>query len=294
MGVLHISTERKMMDDITTTELKIEGENFRSGTSSGRRLVPVIIDGDEQDERALELTQRAIKKLRTGEGIKHRLDDEGDRLTLGELLERNGLTVDDIEREHRLSEFDPTTLSVGDVVEVERLHNGDPGGPKRGVVREIKPAGDFQPARAEIVWDNGRTWSTLRNDEGELRVGRGNMMQKVYDIRVVDAVDASEDLIEIRERLVDSKALDERASELDVEVKREWTESGGEADRATDRHARVTVSGGPLDEPVTVHCRNIFDAGWTATVEADLDEETEALVTRAARNNSPIPTAPRL
>lgn len=284
-------------------ELEIEGKSFRTGTSGGRRLVPTVVDGDEEAEQALDLAQRAISKLRTHQGIKHKLDDEGDQMTLADLLERNGLDASEIERERKLSEFDVEALAVGDIVEVEKLHNGEPQEPKRGVVRDVDLANDMFGARAEVTWD-GYMYSILEgaaDDEqritgyDEARLGRGNSMGQIYDIRVVDPDDVDdEELLAVRERAIDSAELDDEAEELDVETEKEWERSSGAEDEGTDLHAKVTVDGPGLDEPVTVHCRNIFDAGWTASVEADLDDETERRVIRAARNNSPIPTGPRL
>jgi len=94
---------------------------------------------------------------------------------------------------------------------------------------------------------------------------------------------------------MESVEVDDQARSYEVTTERTWETSGAvEADRASDLHAEVTVDGPDLDDPVTVHCRNVFDFGWTATVKADLDEETAAAVSRAVRNNSPIPTRVRL
>lgn len=268
-------------------ELVIEGEDFRSGTTTGRRLVPTVVDGGDEGAEWVDLAQHAIRKYRTGEGIRHSLDGEGDRLTLGDLLDRNGLTVDDLERERRLRAFDVTNLSLGNVVEIRHLDAGNPGTVRRGVVRDIRAGDEWLPARAKLTWD-GRTWSSLENTDGTVRVGRSNMMSEIHDLRVLDPDEIDEDLQRVRDDVLASAELDADADACEVTVEKTWQSSaeGGH----DDHHATVTVDGPMLDAPVSVHCRNLFDAGWTASVEADLEGETEAVVLRAARNNSPIPT----
>jgi hypothetical protein len=106
-----------------------------------------------------------------------------------------------------------------------------------------------------------------------------------------------DELLDVREDVMESMEADQRASAYDVTVERTWETSGAvEADLARDLHAEVTVDGPALDDPVAVHCRNVFDfrPGWTASIKRDLDEDVAAVVRRAARNNSPIPTGVRL
>lgn len=292
-----------MIENPDAVTIEIGGETFRSGTSKGRRLVAEVVDGPEGSERAVELAHAAADKLRTGKWIRHKYDEEGDVLTLADLLERNEIDIDDIERELKLREFDVEQLSAGSVVEVERIHNGEPQDPKRGVAFEVNPPDEYFGARAQIYWD-GWTYSYLEGVTppeakrkypfDELRLGRGNMMGELYDIRVIDVDEVTdEDLLSVRERAIESAQTDDKAEALTVTEESTWTtEAEG---NNTDHHAKVTVSEGMLDEPVTVKCRNIFDGGWVANiVDADLDEEIENAVIRAARNESPIPTGVRL
>jgi len=282
--------------DAEEIEIEIGGETFKSGTSRGRRLVATAASGSESDQHWIDVAERVIDKLRTGAGIKHKLDDEGDRLTLGELLERNDLAVADVLREQKLADVDPTDFQVGDIVELTTLHNGDPKTAKRGVIREIDEGDDHNDATAKV--DYGNSYDYLKNDQnGVLRAGRWAMgvgFSAVYDVETGDPETADDDLQAMRADALESAELDEAAAELDVEVERTWTTSGGESNRETDEHARVTVSGDALEDPVVVECTNIFEAGWGANVDADLDDDTEALVIRAARNNSPIATGTRL
>lgn len=229
--------------------------------------------------------------------------EDGDRVTLAELLAVDPEEIDrapafdvaDIEREIRMLEYGVGALEPGDVLKVTRVKSGEIDEPDRGVVRDVSHD-DYFGHRAEITW-NGHTYSVLENnDDHAVRIGRGNMMSRVHDIQPVDPDDVDDEtLLEVRERVLESVSVDEQAESLEVDVEKTWQTSGAvEADRATDLHARVRVSGPLLDEPVSVHCRNVFDFGWTASVEADLDDDVEAVVTAAARNNSPIPTGPRL
>lgn len=297
-----------------TYEVYTETNRIGMGTTTDRKLRPLP---DAPDEHAdLVIALKALLKKRRCTQLRHLLRkmglEEGDRVTLAAIL---GADVDDgrgpdfdaadLERELRLVNYDPSDLSVGDVVEVTRMDSnaGTPGEPRRGVVRAVHPASTVSGATAHVEWTTN-TWSTLEGREDSnggrrhvysVRLGRMNMMGEVHDIEEVapkDVVD--EELLQLRESILESAEIDEAAEELDVEEGESWTTSAGEAARATDLHARVTVSGPLLDEPVTVHCRNLFDAGWTASVEADLDAETEWIVLAAARNNSPIRTGVRL
>lgn len=136
----------------------------------------------------------------------------------------------------------------------------------------------------------------MRDDNGQLRIGRAGGYSPVRELDIHrDPGEISDEQLEIRGEVMESAKVDEQVQLYDVSVERTWETSGAvEAERASDLHAKVTVNGPDLDDPVTVHCRNVFDFGWTATVEANLDEETSTIIRRAARNNSPIPTGVRL
>ncbi len=293
-------TDIQMTDEeIRSIEFEIKGETFRSGTSKGRRLVPEVTPPSEEAQHWVDIAGTVIKLLRTGAGIQHRLDNEGDKMTLGELLDRNDLSVDDLRRESRLSNIDPLEyFSVGDVVTLQEELNGEPQPPKRGVVSELR-SDDILSDVAKVKWLGGGVGyyeSNIENKDGKVRVGRVPMMGRVYDVKIEDLDSVTdEEILELRESIFESIDVDEKAATLTVEIEKKWESSAAiEDSNAKDHHAELTVSGDLLEESVTVSCRNIFDAGWVANVEANLDDDLEAVVLRAARNNSPIPTGIRL
>jgi hypothetical protein len=199
------------------------------------------------------------------------------------------VTVDDLRTQKKVSEVDIIAdLAVGDVLTLTD-HSGD----RTGVVRELKD-GDSSgpisfPPRAEILWDDGWSWSVLEKKDNELRLGRAGMMSKVYDLTAEDPATVSDDIQDIREQALESDRLDQRIDESDLEVvdSKSW-------ERGRDLIGKLTVTGGPIDDTVTVTCRNVFDAGWVASVEADVDEDTNELLTRFARHNSPVSTGVRM
>jgi len=218
--------------------------------------------------------------------------EEGDRLTLHEYInEWHAIDAGDVASEAELAELElETDLSVGDFVTVANGRHRDDLTERQGVIRDV------EESRAEITWD-GHSWSTLRrDDDGQLRVGRAGGYSPVRDLEVhPDPAEIADELSDVRENVMESMEVDQQANTYDVAVERTWETSGAvEADRASDLHAEVTVDGPGLTDPVTVHCRNAFDFGWTANIKGDLDEDTAAAVKRAVRNNSPIPTGVRL
>jgi len=218
--------------------------------------------------------------------------EEGDRLTLREYInEWHAIDAGDVASEAELAELElETDLSVGDFVTVANGRHRDDLTERQGVIRDVEKSG------AEITWD-GHSWSKLRrDDDGQLRVGRAGGYSPVRDLEVhSDPAEIADELSDVRENVIESMEVDQQASAYDVAVERTWETSGTvEAERASDLHAEVTVDGPGLTDPVTVHCRNAFDFGWTANIKGDLDEDTAAAVKRAVRNNSPIPTGVRI
>jgi len=279
-------------DEIRSITLEVNGETFQSGTSTGLRLVPTVVGESEAAGEWVALAQETISRERTGAGIKHALDEEGDRLTLGNLLDRNDLSVADLRRLRDLHEFDVAGLAVGEVVTWEDLRNGESQETRRGVVSDIETDTVSGTVSATVrVGDH--EWTTIETQaDGPVRIGRRNMMGEVHDLRVVDKSDLDDELTTVREQVRDSAGVDEAAEECTVTVEETGAESSAEG---TDHHATVMVEGPLFDAPVTVHCRNVFDGGWVASVQGtDLDERAERVAIRAARHNSPIPTEVRL
>lgn len=300
-------------DNPQNAKFEIETTRSLMGTN---RITKYRLEAIDDENADLATALESLNSKRNNSQLQHILNDmdleDGDEITLGDILDHEhdpeastyrdlstpSFDADDVVDELRLVRFDPGALSVGDVIEVTRIDDD----PKRGVVREVTPADDVSPTRAEITWD-GHASTGLENGDPEdrrgfqaVRCGRGNMMHKIEDIRAVSLEDVEdEDLLDVRERVLEAADISRQAEALTVETDKSWSESGGvKADRASDLHARLSVSGQLLEEPVTVHVRNIFDAGWTASVEAELDEDLEEVVVAAARNNSPIPTGVRL
>jgi len=214
----------------------------------------------------------------------------GDTLSLHEYIDDwHCIDAAEVVDEAEIARVSPADFAPGDVVEIEREHSD----PKCGVIMSVSDADDGEPS-AKVHWDSHAS-SVLTRVDGVPRIGRMGGHERLEQIELVDDLSAiDDDLADLRERAIESAAVNERADKLSVDVRKTW-ETGGavKASRATDLHARVTVSGPLLDDPVTVHCRNAFDAGWIASVEADLDSETEDIVVAAARTNSPIPTGVR-
>jgi hypothetical protein len=217
--------------------------------------------------------------------------EPGDTLSLHEYIDEwHCIDAAEVLNEAEIAQVSPADFEVGNIVEIEREDRD----PKRGVIMSVSDADDVEPS-AEVYWDS-HSYSLLTLIDGVPRIGRMGNYGHIKQIELVDDLSAvGDDLTDLRERAIDSAAVDEQAGELSVDVEKTWEASGAvEGDRATDLHPRVTVSGPLLDEPATVHCRNVFDFGWTATIEGNLNEDTAAVVKRAARNNSPIPTGVRL
>lgn len=218
--------------------------------------------------------------------------EQGDQLTLHEYInEWHAIDARDVATEADLAAIRiETDLAVGDIVTVSNGRHRDNQTKRNGVVREISDTG------AEITWD-GWAWSKLYHDDnGQLRIGRAGGYSPVRELTIHDVAEIVDDkLLEVRKNTLESADTDQRANEYTVTVEDTWETTGAvEAERASDLHAKLTIDGPGLDTAVTVHCRNAFDIGWTASIDADLDEKTSTVVKRAARNNSPIPTQVRL
>jgi hypothetical protein len=271
----------------------------RRSTSTELTVIPADHVDSDRWERWRDIVQRAGNHQTTHYkshmfAPEHQGYEAGDAITLHDLIDEwHAIDARDVAREADLADLDiDDDLSVGDIVTVVNGRRRDELTERQGVVRDIGERG------AEITWD-GRNWSKLkRDDDGQLRIGRavagGYSPVRNLDVHS-DPDDVDDDLLEAREAAIESAEIDRRADAYDVTTEQTW--KGGssvEASRASDLHAELTVDGPGLEGPVSVHCRNVFDFGWTATIKDDLDEETAALVRRAARNNSPIPTEVRL
>jgi len=288
-----------MTENIKSIEIEIEGKTFKSGTSTGRKLIPVAKSGDEDEQVWIDTAENLFRNLRTGKSIKHQLDNEGDELTLGELIDRNGITVEDLKRQRRLNEFKiDRQLVMGDFVKVVKLHNGEPQNPQYGVVQDIINRQTEDKKTAKISLKSGPS-EILESKDNKLRMGPATMLSRIYDFQIInrdnEAVD--EQLETIYDDIHRSKAIDDEAGKLSVSVLNRW--KGGssvEAPRGNDLHAKIKVTGKDLNEPVHVHCRNLFDAGWTASIEGnpEIEDYMKEIVIRAAKNNSPIPTHIRM
>jgi hypothetical protein len=215
----------------------------------------------------------------------------GDQLTLHEYIDNwHAIDASDIATEAKLADIDfQTDLSVGNIVTVTNGRYRDDLTERQGVIRDV------DESSADITWD-GHKGRPLTRHEGQLMLGPSGMYSPVRELKIHDESDnISDELLEVRENVIESAEVDQQASSYDVAVERTWETSGGvEAEGASDLHAEVTVDGPKLDSPVTVHCRNIFDFGWTASIPDEIDEKTAKVIRRAARNNSPIPTGVRL
>ena len=305
----HLTVEQAW--DVTGVEipalpLVVTEAQVTRGTGTGRQTsteLVVDIDPDtnverEQWEQWKEIVQRAgdyhlthyKNHMWPPEGEGYELDNQ---LTLHEYInEWHAIDARDVAKEAQLADLEiETDLSVGDVVTVVNGHHRDDLTERQGVIHDVNESS------SEITWDSRHNWSKLKRDgDSQLRVGRAGSYSPVRDLEVHrDPAEINDELLDIREVVMESMEVDQQARSYDVTVERTWETSGVvEADRASDLHAQVTVDGPELDDPVTVHCRNVFDFGWTATIECDLDEDTAAVVKRAVRNNSPIPTRVRL
>lgn len=285
-------------DDMRDIEIEIGGKTFRSGTSTGRRLVPKPVSGSETDAHWIEMARRAVRNQTDSPGLVSRLEDyggdeEGDRVTLGELLDRRGLNCDDLRREHQLDEFDVGDLDVGDVLVIETYGNDGVRDPKQVVVRSVRDGVDGPVATIPQLG----SLTHSKPKYGRLYAGPVGHYSTVHDIRKLapESEEVTEEAREERARLLRNADLDEQAADLSVETKRTWTRSGGEG---SDHYAVVSVSGPEIDYegPVLVELSNLFDAGFVSSIESpdDLDEDSKKLAIRAARNNSPIPTGIRM
>lgn len=290
----------KSEEEIRRIKIVVEGETFRSGTSTGRRLIPKAKSGNDDDQKWINAAETVFSNYRTHEGIRHKNDNEGDELTLGELIDRNNLTVEAIIRQRHLNDFDiQEQLSQGDFIKAIKLRNGDPQDPEYGVVKEVSESFKGN-ARSKIsVLTAGKRNEQIRRSKGKLLMGIPNMMDQLYDFTVLSKDDdkVTDELREHKKQVHESIEKDEKAENLSVEVESEWTTSGAvEAERASDQHAKLRIKGDILEEPVTVKVRNAFDIGWTAHIEDehDLTEEQESIVKRAARKNSPFTTNMRM
>jgi len=291
--------------EIPALPLVVTEAQVTRGTGTGRQTsTEVVVDLDpdadaesEQWDQWQQVVQRAGDHQLThyknhmwppeGEGY-----EPGDQLTLHEYIDDwHAIDARDVATEAELADLEiGTALSVGDVVTVANGRHRDDLTERQGVIRDVDESG------AEITWD-GHNWSALKRDgDGQLRVGRAGAYSPVRELEAHrDLGEITDDLLDVREDVMDSLEVDQQARSYEVTVERTWETSGAvEADRASDLHAEVTVGGPELDDPVTVHCRNVFDFGWTASVDGDLNDDVEAVVKRAARNNSPIPTGVRL
>jgi len=291
--------------EIPALPLVVTEDQVTRGTGTGRQTsTELVVDLDpdanvnpEQWEQWQQIVQRAGDYQLTHyknhmwppEGEGYELDEQ---LTLHEYVDDwHAIDARDIATEAQLAHLEiEADLSVGDVVTVANGRRREDLTERQGVVRDLDESG------AEITWD-GYNWSKLKRDsDGQLRVGRAGGYSPVRDLEIKrDPAEIDDELLDVREDVMDSLEVDQQARSYGVTVERTWKTSGAvEADRASDLHAEVIVDGPGLDDPVTVHCRNVFDFGWTASVDDDLDEDVEAAVKRAARNNSPIPTGMRL
>ena len=304
----HLTVEQAW--DVTGVEipalpLVVTDAQVTRGTGTSRQTnTELVVDLDpdanvepEQWEQWRAIVQRAGDYQLTHyknhmwppEGEGYELDEQ---LTLHEYInDWHAIDARDVAKEAELADLEiGTGLSVGDVVTVANGRHRDDLTERHGVIRDVDESG------AEITWD-GHNWSKLKRDgDGQLRVGRAGGYSPVRDLEVTrDSAEINDELLDVRKDVMESMQVDQQARSYDVTVERTWETSGAvEADRASDLHAEVTVDGPELDDPVTVHCRNVFDFGWTASIEGDLDEETAAAVKRATRKNSPIPTGVRL
>lgn len=299
---------------------EVHEEEVRTGMNTiTRRTLHPLNDAPDDHSDIITALHALIDKRRCIQ-ITHLLREfgleDGDTITLERILQETpenvktdrapDFTAEDFERELKLTHFDPSDLAIGTIVEVTRIetNEGGPGELKRGIVRDTHAATRNRGSRAEIDWGNG-TWSMLEGRETEngsrqsiysVLLGRSNMMGQVHDVQILspDAVTDS-NLLEVRERILEAAEIKEEAGEYEVAEKKSWRSNTGESERGSDLHARVAVSGPALSNPVTVHCRNVWDFGWTATVEDDsLDKKTTQIIKAAARENSPIPTGTRL
>jgi len=304
----HLTVEQAW--DVTGVEipalpLVVTENQVTRGTGNGQQTsTELVVDLDpnailerEQWEKWREIVQRAGDYQLTHyknhmwppEGEGYELDNQ---LTLHEYInEWHAIDARDVANEAELASLEiGADLSVGDVVTVANGRHRDDLTERQGVIRDV------DESEAEITW-NGHSWSRLKRDsDGQLRLGRAGGYSPVRNLEVhCDPEEINDELLNPREDVMESMEVDKQARSYDVTVERTWKASGAvEGDRASDLHAEVTVGGPELDDPVTVHCRNVFDFGWTATVKCDLDEDTAAAVKRAVRNNSPIPTKVRL
>jgi hypothetical protein len=308
--------------DINPSEITYEvyTEKDRPGRRgiTRRKIRPLNDDADKHDQigtaiRSLLNKRRCIQLTHL---LRHIDRTDGDTVTLHEILTASSEDIkdhrepdfglEDINRELKLTDLDPSTLEPGRLIEVTRMkpNEGEPSDPKRGVVRETYEPTRHTGGRAEILWKS-RNYSFLEGRHSttdpikhrhSVVVGRANMMGKVYDVQMLDPDETDdEELLGLRDSVLEALETKREAEEYEVSEESTWKSSAGEGNRATDLHARVTVSGPALSDPITVHCRNIWDFGWTATIEADgLDEDTERVVKAAVRENSPIPTGTRL
>lgn len=291
--------------EIPALPLVVTEAQVSRGTGTGRQTsTELVVDLDpdadverEQWEQWREVVQRAGSYQLTHyknhmwppEGEGYELDDQ---LTLHDYIDDwHAIDARDVTVEAELVNLEiETDLSVGDVVTISNGRHRDDLTERQGVVRDV------DESSAEVTWD-GYSWSALiRDDDGQLRIGRAGGYSPVRSLKTHhDPDEIDDELLEVRENVLESAEVDEQAKSYDVMVERTWETSGAvEADRASDLHAEITVDGPGLDNPVTVHCRNVFDFGWTASIDVDLDAEIAEVVKQAARNNSPIPTGVRL
>jgi hypothetical protein len=288
---------------LVVTETTVSRSGWGGGSQSQTETVVELPDDAAVDTETWELWINVVQRAGDHQ-LTHFKDymyppegqgyEPGDTLSLHEYIDEwHAIDARDIAEEIQLAELElKADLSVGDIMTVANGRYRDDLTERQGVIRDLDESG------AEITWD-GHNWSQLKRDgDGQLRVGRAGGYSPVRDLEIHrDPAGIDDELLDVREDVMESMEVDQRASAYDVTVERTWETSGAvEADLARDLHAEVTVDGPALDDPVAVHCRNVFDfrPGWTASIKRDLDEDVAAVVRRAARNNSPIPTGVRL
>jgi hypothetical protein len=256
----------------------------------GTRLIPCIQHGSEHAYQQLNFATRAVEKLQTDAEICAAHDNEGDQFTLADFLDRNGLSVDDIARERTLENFQPATdLLIGDIVAVQRLVDADPQPTQYGVVTAIHR----DPARAnryaELRWEHGGR-SRLSDSPKGLKVGHPDVAEHVYSIQTPYPDNVENPAIRsLRAHVRKDLGIKQFAEETSVSVEEQWAWPDRQQEAHKNLGARLTVRGGPLDEPVSVRTRSLHDIGWIAIVEDAPTEEAETLARKAAREKGPLP-----
>lgn len=217
--------------------------------------------------------------------------DVGGTLTLPEYIDEwYCLDARAVVEQVRLARLSPTDLEPGEFVRVVTETDDEPRDYVVGAIDT--PESEYLDPSAKLYRD-GQYWDTLKPINGVLRVGRMNSFAHLSRIeRLGYDADVDQELRNQQARVLEAVEHDELSDEYDLEVvsSRDWQ-------RGRDPHGRLVIESPELDGPVPVGCRNVFDAGWVASIEdakCDLTEKEEAMLKQFARENSPIPTKIRM